>query len=166
MVRAYRQEDADVLWELKQGFERGLGTGTGDEEKAARYADKLDEAYRRSYLDWVERCRTDEPDAVQLAERADSVVGYVFVLPDTVAHIWDGAVLNELYVEPEYRGEDVGSELLAAARAVAKDQTLPLDRMLLDVDRANGRARSFYERHGFDHWGEMLACDLSDPEDP
>ena len=166
MVRAYRQEDGDILWELKQGFERGLAKGTGDEEKAARYAEKLDAAYRRSYLDWVERCRADEPDAVQLAERGDSVVGYVFVLPDTVAHIWDGAVLNELYVKPDSRGEGVGSELLEAARAVANDQTLPLERMLLDVDRANEGARSFYERHGFDHWGEMLACDLSDPEDP
>lgn len=165
MIRPYRQEDADTLWELKRGFELGLADGTGDDAKATRYADKLDDEYRRTYLDWVDRCRTAEPRAVQLAERRDSVVGYVFVLPDTMAHIWDAAVLNELYVTPEDRGDGVGVELLEAAVTTARAQELPLDRILLDVDRANDRARAFYDRHGFDHWGEMLARDLSTPED-
>ncbi|MEF8772728.1 GNAT family N-acetyltransferase [Halodesulfurarchaeum sp.] len=165
MIRPYRQEDADALWELKQGFELGLAEGTGDDAKATRYADKLDDQYRHSYLDWVDRCRTDESRAIQVAERRDSVVGYVFVLPDTMAHIWDGAVLNELYVAPAIRGTGVGVELLEAAVRTARAQDLPLDRILLDVDRANDRARTFYDHHGFEHWGEMLARDLSAPED-
>lgn len=166
MIRSYRQEDADSLWELKRGFELELAEGTGDDAKTARYADKLDDEYRRSYLDWVDRCHTADPRAVQLAERKDSVVGYVFVLPDTMAHIWDGAVLNELYVTPEDRGKGVGAELLDAAFAVARAQDLPLDRILLDVDHANERATELYDRHGFEHWGVMLARDLSAPEDP
>jgi len=44
---------------------------------------------------------------------------------------------------------------------VARQQDLPLDRLVLDVDRENGRARAFYERHGFDHWGEVVARQLS-----
>lgn len=161
MVRAYQPADAEALWELKQGFERGLGAGTGDGSKAVRYEAKLDADYRERYLDWVGRCLEDEPRAVQVAERDDAIVGYVFVLPDTMAHIWDGAVLNEVYVRPAYRGTEVAEDLMAAALSVARDQDLPLDRMLLDVDRSNDRARAFYESHGFEHWGEMLARDLA-----
>lgn len=163
MVRAYEKDDAAVLWDLKQGFERGLGEGTGDDSKASRYDAKLDGTYRESYLDWVERCMADEPRAVQLAERGGSVVGYVFLLPEAMAFIWDGAVLNELYVKPDYRGEGVGDELVSAAIDAAREQTLPLDRLLLDVDRANERARSFYKTHGFEHWGEMVARELRPP---
>jgi ribosomal protein S18 acetylase RimI-like enzyme len=28
------------------------------------------------------------------------------------------------------------------------------------VDRENDRARAFYDRHGFEHWGEMVARKL------
>lgn len=164
MVRAYEADDAAVLWELKRGFERGLGEGTGDDAKASRYEAKLDEPYRESYLDWVDRCVAEEPRAVQLAERDRGVVGYVFLLPESLSHIWDGAVLNELYVVPDYRGDGVGDELISAALDVGREQDLPLDRLLLDVDRANERARAFYESHGFEHWGEMLARDLTDSE--
>ncbi len=160
MARAYDPEDVEALWELKKGFELGLGEGAGDTSKASRYAEKLDAEYRMRYLDWVENCVAAESRAVQLAERDGSVAGYVFVLPDTMAHIWDGAVLNELYVEPGYRGDGVGEELLEAALSVGRQQDLPLDRILLDVDRSNERARSFYEKHGFEHWGEMVSRNL------
>jgi len=160
MVRQYQPDDAAALWELKRGFELGLGDGSGDEEKATRYEEKLTEQYREDYLDWVGRCIGEEKQAVQIAEREGSVVGYVFVLPETYAHIWDGAVINELYVKPDYRGEGIGDELLEVALNVAQSQSLPLDRVLLDVDEENGPARALYEKHGFDHWGEMLSRPL------
>lgn len=165
MIRAYRPADAESLWELKRGFERGLGTDTGSAAKAARYEGKLDDAYRESYLEWVKRCLAGEPKAVQLVERDDSIVGYVFVLPETMTHIWDGGVINELFVKPECRGEGLGDALMNAALDVLQDQDLPLDRVLLDVDGANERAKSLYESHGFEHWGEMLARDRSAPVD-
>ena len=161
MPRVYRDADARDLWELKQGFERGLGEGTGDEEKAETYAEKLTSAYRERYLDWVDRCTTETPRSVQVVEREGALVGYVFVLPESLSHIWDGAVINELYVEPSARGAGVGTELMEGALAVAREQDLPLDRVLLDVDRQNERARGLYDAFGFDHWGEMLARDLS-----
>lgn len=159
MTRAYTQEDTDILWDLKLGFERELGN-TGSDTKAARYADKLDETYQQQYLDWVDRCVATEPQAVQVAER-NGVVGYVFVLPETMAHIWDGGVINELYVKPAFRGAGVGDELMDAALDHIRDQDLPLDRVLLDVDRENERAKAFYDAHGFEHWGEMRARDLA-----
>lgn len=160
MSRPYRPEDADALWACKRGFELELGEGTGEEAKAETYRGKLDSRYRKRYLDWVERCVDEHPRSVQLAERDGAVAGYVFVLPESLAYVWDAAVLNEIYVEPTYRGTDVSEELMAAALSVARDQDLPLPRMVLDVDRANERAQGFYERHGFEHWGEMLSREL------
>jgi ribosomal protein S18 acetylase RimI-like enzyme len=77
-----------------------------------------------------------------------------------MAFVWDAAVLNEIYVSPEARGTGVADDLMDAAVSLAREQDLPLDRLVLDVDRENERARAFYERHGFDHWGEMVARDL------
>jgi ribosomal protein S18 acetylase RimI-like enzyme len=156
MIRPYRESDAEVLWELKRGFELGLGTGTGDEKKAATYRGKLDDGYRESYLDWVRRCVGETERCVQLAHR-DGVVGYVFVLPESLAHIWDGAVLNEIFVREPARGTGVADDLMDAALSVAADQDLPLSRIVLDVDSDNGRARAFYDRWGFEDWGEMVA---------
>jgi GNAT superfamily N-acetyltransferase len=181
-VRPYDPErDRDALWACKAGFERGLGTGTGDDAKASRYEGKLTASYRESWLDWVDRCVADDercvtvasapdvamnaPDESKVArgesnrrsEDTEHLLGYVFVLPERLAYVWDAAVLNELFVVPTARGTGVADDLMAAAVALARDQSLPLDRLVLDVDRENERARAFYERHGFAHWGEMVA---------
>jgi ribosomal protein S18 acetylase RimI-like enzyme len=159
-VRPYQPDhDADGLWACKQAFERGMGDA-GSEAKAAAYERKLTEEYRERYLAWVERCTRTEPASVQVAINDKEVVGYVFVLPEDHAMIWDGAVLNEVYVRPQHRGTDVADALLEAALDHARGQSLPLDRILLDVDVENERAQAFYRRHGFEHWGEMVARDL------
>jgi len=160
MVRPYADTDSDALWELKHGFETGLGEGTGDEAKQERYEAKLDAGYRREWLDWVGRCVAENDGCVQVAESEDGLAGYVFVLPESMAYVWDAAVLNEIYVAPEHRGTGVADDLMDAALDVAREQSLPLDRLVLDVDRENERAKAFYERHGFEHWGEMVAHDL------
>ncbi|NIC00173.1 GNAT family N-acetyltransferase [Halobacterium sp. R2-5] len=160
MVRPYADGDSAELWELKRGFETGLGEGTGDEEKRAVYEAKLDDGYRREWLDWAERCVAEDERCVQVAESEDGLAGYVFVLPESLAFVWDAAVLNEVYVAPEHRGTGVADDLMDAALAAAREQSLPLDRMVLDVDRGNERAQAFYERYGFEHWGEMVARDL------
>lgn len=169
------EADRQALWTLKTAFETGLGTGTGGDEKAEKYAAKLDETYRERWLAWVDRCVDDEKRCVLLADAegdaADgkesdaaatetAVIGYLFLLPERLAFIWDAAVVNELYVVPEWRGEGVADGLMDSAVAVAREQDLPLDRLLLDVDPDNGRAYSFYERHGFEQWGEIVAREL------
>ncbi|GAA0717862.1 GNAT superfamily N-acetyltransferase [Halorubrum trapanicum] len=171
-LRPYdRERDADGLYESKVAFERGLGENTGGDEKATAYEGKLTDAYRERWLGWVDRCVADDPRCVTVAvdgvaaedDPAEGpVVGYVFVLPERLAMIWDAAVLNELYVAPEHRGTGVADDLMDAALALAADQNLPLDRLVLDVDPANERARGFYERHGFEPWGEMVARPLDE----
>ncbi|SDJ78806.1 Acetyltransferase (GNAT) family protein [Halovenus aranensis] len=158
MVRPY--DDAEALWELKRGFERELGSSTGDEAKADAYEGKLDADYRAEYLDWVRRCVAEQERAVQVSERDGELAGYVFVLPESLAYIWDAAVLNEIYVRPAFRGDGVADELMEAALALAREQSLPLDRLVLDVDKKNDRAQAFYERWGFEGWGEMVAREV------
>jgi len=155
--------DAEGLYDCKRAFERGLGENTGGDEKASVYEGKLTDDYRDRWLAWVGRCVDDDERCVTVAvaEGSESgeeeVVGYVFVLPERLTMIWDAAVINELYVAPAHRGTGVADDLMAAAVDLAADQSLPLDRIVFDVDPANERARAFYDRHGFEPWGEMLA---------
>ena len=88
------------------------------------------------------------------------LVGYAFLLPESLSFVWDAAVLNEIYVVPDRRGTGVADALLDAMVEHARAQDLPLDRLVLDVDAENGRAYSFYRRHGFEPWGEMVATEL------
>lgn len=161
--------DADnaALWALKRDFELGLGSGTGGDDKAAAYEAKLTDRYRTRWLAWVRRCVDEEPGCVVVADagsaddsEADSLVGYAFLLPESMAFVWDAAVLNELYVAPDRRGTGVADALFGAVVAQAREQSLPLDRMVLDVDAENDRAQAFYRRHGFESWGEMVAREL------
>lgn len=158
-IRRYESADRDELWALKRAFELELGGETGGREKRRKYEGKLTEDYRERYLGWVERCVTADDRAVMVAD-AGTLIGYVFVLPEDFAMIWDAAVLNELFVTPDARGSGIADELLDAALACAADQSLPLERLLLDVDPGNQRAYAFYTRHGFEPWGEVIARDL------
>ena len=161
-LRPYDAEtDRAALWALKRAFETELGAAGGD-EKATVYEGKLTDDYRRRWLTWVDRCVADDPRCVTVAEQDDEPVGYVFLLPERLAFVWDAAVVNELYVAPERRGTGVADELMDAAVAVAREQNLPLDRLLLDVDPNNDRAYAFYDRHGFEPWGEIVARELQD----
>ena len=170
-LRPYDPEtDADALYGLKTAFERGLGESTGGDQKAAVYEGKLTDAYRERWLAWVDRCvdadercvtvAVDESDGSDGDNAAENLVGYVFVLPERLAMVWDAAVINELYVAPDHRGTGVADDLMDAAVALAGDQDLPLDRIVLDVDPKNERAKAFYDRHGFEGWGEMVARSL------
>jgi ribosomal protein S18 acetylase RimI-like enzyme len=160
VVRPYGDSDASALWELKRGFELGIGAETGGDGKRAAYEGKLTDRYRRRWLDWVGRCVDEERDAVSVAVVDGEVAGYAFVLPESLSFVWDAAVLNEIFVAPDHRGTGVADALMDAALECARAQDLPLDRMVLDVDRENDRAQAFYERYGFAHWGEMVARDL------
>lgn len=160
-VRPYDPaDDRAALWALKRAFERELGAETGGDEKARAYEEKLTPEYRERYLAWVDRCAANDPETITVAVDGDDLVGYVFVLPESHALIWDAAVLNELYLETDHRGTGVADDLLEAALACARGQDLPMDRIVLDVDPDNDRAQGLYSRHGFETWGELVMRSL------
>jgi len=67
--------------------------------------------------------------------------GYAIVVPgDSVAYI------PELAVHPDRQGESLGSQLLAALPEAFDDR----DELRVTVRAVDSRARSFYERHGFE----------------
>ena len=176
-IRPYDAEsDESSLWALKREFELELGAGTGGDDKAAVYAEKLTPRYRDRWLAWVDRCVDDDPGCVVVCDAEEGVgggtgevdgdsaatelVGYAFLLPESLSFVWDAAVLNEIYVAPTHRGTEVADALLDAAVEHTRTQDLPLDRLVLDVDAENDRAQAFYRRHGFEPWGEMVARGL------
>jgi GNAT superfamily N-acetyltransferase len=65
-------------------------------------------------------------------------------------NVWyDGAValLDELYVEPERRGQGIGTQLLRAAEDECRRRGVGL--LEINVDGEDTDARRFYERHGY-----------------
>ena len=65
-------------------------------------------------------------------------------------NVWfDGpvALLDELYVAPEFRGQGIGSAMIAALLAKAREEGWEL--VDINVDECDEGARRFYERHGF-----------------
>ncbi len=157
-VRPYNDSgDRESLWALKEAFERELGVTTGGTEKQTEYEGKLTPAYRERYFDWLECCLDENNECLVVGVADDAPRGYVFVLPESFSMIWDAAVINELFVQPRYRGTGLADQLLKAALELANEQSLPMDRLVLDVSHENQRARNFYARHGFEDWSGMMA---------
>ncbi len=71
-------------------------------------------------------------------------------LVTTRPNVWyDGSValLDELYVAPEYRGQGIGASLLAAVEDVVRQRGAEL--VEINVDGGDTDARRFYERYGY-----------------
>ncbi|RDZ59743.1 GNAT family N-acetyltransferase, partial [Haloferax sp. Atlit-12N] len=67
---------------------------------------------------------------------------------------------NEIFIAESHRGTGIADDLLQRVLETADEQDLPLDRLLLDVDDDNGRAQAFYNRYGFEKWGDLVARPL------
>jgi len=90
-------------------------------------------------LDWWRQRWRDEilPVAViKVAEQDGKLVGFVTVLPK------DG-YLDQIVVAPENWSSGLAEALLAEARRLSPDG------LTLHVNKDNGRALRFYEKHGF-----------------
>lgn len=72
--------------------------------------------------------------------------------------------LRFLHVTPAARGAGVGTALIHAAEALAREAGAP--KVLLDVDVGNTRARALYERLGYRATGRKrrVTYDYVDPE--
>lgn len=70
---------------------------------------------------------------VTVSETAEDVLGFI---------ARDGDDIHALYIDPEARGQGIGSALLASAMEHE-------DQLTLWTFQANTRAQAFYERHGF-----------------
>ncbi len=129
-----------------------------------RIAEVADAALVARLLDDFNReFRTATPGIGVLKGRLQRLLGQsdvVAVLADDPAvglavltlrpNVWsDGpvALLDELYVVPEWRGQGIGSVLLEAAEQFTRGRGGEL--LEINVDGEDVGARRFYERHGY-----------------
>lgn len=117
------------------------------EEMLARYA------AREQVL--VARATTDAPQAVSPeGEPTDSdterIVGFVMYRTRESPYELDCSrgLIENLYVVPECRNQDIGSELLESAESRMADRGL--DRVTLGAMADNEAAKRFYRRHGYE----------------
>ncbi len=62
--------------------------------------------------------------------------------------------IEVLYVEPEYRGQRLGTKLIERMVAWAKEHGCPL----IFLSTYDFQARGFYEKCGFSVFGELVNC--------
>ena len=92
---------------------------------------------------WRERWRNElVPSAtITLGERADALVGFVAIDPNT-------GYLDQIVVAPEAWGQKIAEALLAEAKRICPQK------IELHVNTDNARAIRLYEKHGFVITGE------------
>ena len=76
--------------------------------------------------------------------------GVALALVTVRPNVWyDGrvALLDELYVVPELRGQGIGSAVIGELLSVSEDRGVDL--IEINLDEGDVDARRFYERHGF-----------------
>lgn len=100
---------------------------------------------------------------VATPQQADEPVGFVFVVIEQGIFETDRqrGVIPALYVDPEYRGEGIGSALLEAAENRLVE--LGVETAVVEPMAAAVQAKSFYRQQGFRPHRMALEKDLSDP---
>ena len=96
--------------------------------------------------------RLDDDEAVTwIAVDDGELVGYAAASVESSAPVFaagDRLHVGELYVREPYRGGGVAGDLLDRVEETAAARGC--ERVTLDVDVGNERARAFYEKRGFD----------------
>ena len=85
---------------------------------------------------------------IWLIRKLDSVIGYIAVCYSySIEFGGRDAFIDEFYVEAAERGKGIGSKMLAEVSALLRERDIVA--LHLEVDGANERAKSAYERAGF-----------------
>ncbi|MGM0399372.1 MAG: GNAT family N-acetyltransferase [Halobacteriota archaeon] len=137
-VRNATPEDATAIKSVARKSLLGSYTGALDD-------DTIEEAVEEWYggdrlQDLLER----ETEHFLVAESDDAIVGFAEL---TVSDATDVGAIQWLHVDPEYRGEGVGSALLEAAEMDLLDRGVA--RVEGAVLAANVDGINFYEDHGY-----------------
>jgi ribosomal protein S18 acetylase RimI-like enzyme len=115
-------------------------------------------------VDTTDDAARDRPLAALDAPLAGFTRSSVDAAPDAFDRP-DRLVVCELYVVPDHRGTGLADDLLASAAERARTEGCPEVALHVDVD--NHRARSYYEKRGFEPAKEALRVDAADlPERP
>jgi GNAT superfamily N-acetyltransferase len=96
-------------------------------------------------------------DSEQPGERATMLVGYLALgLGFSIKAGGRDAFIDELYIEPPVQGRGIGRRALLFAEQVCRE--LGVQRVCLEVERENARAKRLYNLLGFsDHTRHLLS---------
>lgn len=154
MIRQANASDVEALARLAaETFPLATPPGTPPEEIEAFVTQELSPA---RFLDHV----TSDGSVVLVHDDGDAPAGYCLMFNDAahapapsfgVRHR-DGAFLSKLYVRASSHGGTVAAPLMDAAKVHA-EQVWGTPSIWLAVNQQNGRAISFYEKHGFERVG-------------
>ena len=86
---------------------------------------------------------------VRIATIDRDIVGFVMVTIDSGRYEQDETrgIIENIFVEPAYRNQEIGSELLAAAEELLRQAGA--DILALEAMADNESARQFYRAHGY-----------------
>lgn len=87
---------------------------------------------------------------LQVARTEDTIVGFVMysIQRGPFTRTKTRGLIQNIYVEPDYRGAGIGSKLLAAAETALSESGAEV--ISLEAMAANERAQEFYRQHGYD----------------
>lgn len=150
-IDAATAEDAEAvveMWLALAEGQRSYGSHLRAEDNREQIRDAI---ARHIVLDGlrIARLHGDQADASDSEFPEQGLVGFVMFGLEAGTYVQDVSrgVVRNLYVRPEYRGDDVGSALLKTAETALNDAGA--DVATLEAMAANERARSFYEDHGY-----------------
>lgn len=117
---------------------------------ARMQAERPEETQRKLKVQ-LERCLADDSHAVLVAENpAGAIVGYAAVhwLPYLI-HAGPEGYVSELFIDETYRGQGIGSALLDAVTALARQRGCAR-LSLLNMRGRESYQRQFYGKHGWE----------------
>lgn len=153
--------------EMRSMHIRPVTIADDPEAVGAIYAASWQTAYRglvpQDYLDtlsgkiWVPILTDPQYDSLVLLD-GESYAGTAAVCPARDTCLYGYGELVSLYLLPDYWGTGGGTELLAAALTHLRQRGYSA--IYLWVLEENGRARRFYEKHGWRDSGERTAVSV------
>ena len=129
---------------------------------SSRTAVENEEAFLERCESWMrERLRDGSQWRCWIAEGETHVVGAVWAqlvekIPNPMLESEYFVYLTNFYVREEYRGEGIGSQLLAAVLEWSRRQNAQMVFL-----QPTERSKSFYTRHGFSFAGNLMLLTLN-----
>lgn len=126
-----------------------------NDESAKKQIDSNLCAFNREHCEWFnKRAKSNEDEYAEKEQNFivyddDKVVGGAIGL---VKYKW--YFLDLLYIDEKYRGQDIGTKLLEQIEEFARKENLIGIRM----ETWNFQARGFYEKNGYNVFGEIKDC--------
>ena len=156
MIREMTVDDRNSLDEMQ--FELQKHLSNVDQSGESLPYENMDAAHQ--YMEKMLNDVATKNGKVFVAEEADEVVGFIqgviFDYPKGANEIYDlshapakEGWIGLLYVKPEYRGRNIGQQLLDEMRGYFKSQDCTCVKLL--VLAGNSNARSIYEEYGFSY---------------